>query len=133
MSPSNRIEYCSPSGRQVQHSRLRINLENLEASIFMDYYLERRLDISLEGIMKDIHLILPDASAAEVDRLARTFNETRNGLIRRALEQFFESERKRIMAERMRRYAEEMARESGEFVKETEKMVAQKLLRDTRW
>ena len=83
--------------------------------------------------MKDIHLILPDASAAEVDRLARSFNETRNGLIRRALEQFFESERKRKMAEKMRRYAEEMAQESGEFVNETDKIVTQKLLREIRW
>ncbi|MBI4587085.1 MAG: hypothetical protein HY717_23995 [Planctomycetes bacterium] len=83
--------------------------------------------------MKDIHLTLPDLTAEKVDCLAREFHETRNRLIRRALEEFFESERKRKLAEEMRRYAQKMAKKSGEFVKEFEPSVVKKLLKETKW
>lgn len=83
--------------------------------------------------MKNIHVILPDACAEEVERLARSLDQTPSGVIRRALERFFESERKRRIAEKMNSYAEEMAQRSGEFVKETGPMVLKKLLKETRW
>lgn len=83
--------------------------------------------------MKDIHLMLPDPVARELDRLAGELNETRNGLIRRALEHFFEAERARRLADEMREYARTMADHSGEFVEETEPEVIRKLLEETEW
>ncbi|MBI4600748.1 MAG: ribbon-helix-helix protein, CopG family [Planctomycetes bacterium] len=83
--------------------------------------------------MVDIHVTLPDASAGELDRIARDRGATRNALIRLALEQFFESTRKRAIAEQMHRYAAEMAEASGELVRETDRAVAVKVLKETRW
>jgi len=83
--------------------------------------------------MKDLHLTLPDPLAEEMDRLATDLGETRNGLMRRALEELLASERKRNLAREMKAYAERMAEESGEFVKETEAIVTRKILKETRW
>ncbi|MBI4605079.1 MAG: hypothetical protein HY721_24210 [Planctomycetes bacterium] len=83
--------------------------------------------------MKDIHLTLPAATAALLDRVARERDETRNGLIRLALERFLEAERKRRLSDDMKAYAVEMGKHSGEFVKETGSLVAKKLLKETSW
>lgn len=83
--------------------------------------------------MKDLHVTLPDSLAEEADRLASDLGETRNGLVRRALEELLASERKRRIASEMKYYAESMARRSGEFVKETGPAVARKILKETRW
>ena len=78
-------------------------------------------------------MTLPDSLAEEADRLASDLGETRNGLLRRALEELIASERKRRIAPEMKCYAESMARQSGEFVKETGSSVARKILKETRW
>ena len=83
--------------------------------------------------MKDLHLTLPHFVAEELDRLARDRGETRISLIRLALEQFFEAERKRKVSDEMRRYALEMGGHSREILSETEATVRKKLLKDTRW
>ncbi len=83
--------------------------------------------------MKDLHVTLPDSLAEEADRLASDLGETRNGLVRRALEELIASERKRRIAADMKNYAERMAPRSGEFVKETQVAVARKILKETRW
>ncbi len=83
--------------------------------------------------MKDLHLTLPDSLADEADRLALELGETRNGLLKRAIEEFIASERKRKLALEMKEYAESMARHSGEFVKETDAAVSRKILKETRW
>ena len=83
--------------------------------------------------MKDLHLTLPDSLAEEADRLASDLGETRNSLLRRALEELIASERKRRIASEMKSYAESMARQSGEFVKETRASVVRKILKETQW
>ena len=83
--------------------------------------------------MKDLHLLLPRPVVEQLDRLARDRGETRIGLIRLALEQFFEAERKRKLSDEMRRYALELGEHSGEFVSETESSVRKKLLGETTW
>ena len=83
--------------------------------------------------MKDLHVTLPDSLAEEADRLASDLGETRNGLLRRALEELIASERKRKVALEMKEYAESMARQSGELVKETDALVSRKILKETRW
>jgi metal-responsive CopG/Arc/MetJ family transcriptional regulator len=83
--------------------------------------------------MKDLHVTLPDSLAEEADRLASDLGETRNGLLRRALEELIASERKRRIASEMKCYAESMARQSGEFVKATGASVVRKILKETRW
>jgi predicted transcriptional regulator len=83
--------------------------------------------------MKDLHLTLSDSLAEEAARLAADLGETRNGLLRRALEELIASERKRRIASEMKSYAENMAARSGEFVKETRAVVARKILQETRW
>jgi metal-responsive CopG/Arc/MetJ family transcriptional regulator len=83
--------------------------------------------------MKDLHLTLPQSIAQELDRLARDRGETRIALIRMALEQFFEAERKGKVSDEMRRYALEMGGHSRELLSQTEATVRKKLLKDTRW
>lgn len=83
--------------------------------------------------MKDLHVTLPDSLAEKADRLASDLGETRNGLVRRALEELIASERKRRIATEMKSYAESVARRSGEFVKETGAAVSRKILKETRW
>ena len=83
--------------------------------------------------MKDLHLNLPDDLAEETDRLASDLGETRNGIVRRALENLLDAERKRRLASEMKKYAESMADGSGEFVKETASSVSAKILKETRW
>jgi metal-responsive CopG/Arc/MetJ family transcriptional regulator len=83
--------------------------------------------------MKDLHVNLPDSLAEEADRLASDLGETRNGLVRRALEDLIASERKRKIASEMKEYAESMAEASGEFIRETDDEVSRKILRETRW
>lgn len=78
-------------------------------------------------------MTLPDSLAEKADRLASDLGETRNGLVRRALEELIASERKRRIATEMKSYAESMARRSGEFVKETGAAVSRKILKETRW
>lgn len=85
------------------------------------------------GTMKDLHVTLPDSLAEEADRLASELGETRNSLLRRALEELIASERKRRIAAEMKSYAESTAPRSGEFVKETGTAVARKILKETRW
>ena len=83
--------------------------------------------------MKDLHLTLPHSVADQLDKLARERGETRIALIRLALEQFFEAERKRKLSKEMRLYAMEMGAHSREFIAETEGTVRKKLLKDTKW
>jgi metal-responsive CopG/Arc/MetJ family transcriptional regulator len=83
--------------------------------------------------MKDLHLTLPLPVAEQLDRVARERGETRNGLIRLALEQFFEAERKRKLSDEMRRYALEMGEHSRELISKTQAVVRKKLLKDTKW
>lgn len=78
-------------------------------------------------------MTLPDSLAEKADRLASDLGETRNGLVRRALEELIASERKRRIASEMKSYAESMARRSGQFVKETGAAVSRKILKETRW
>lgn len=78
-------------------------------------------------------MTLPDSLAEKADRLASDLGETRNGLVRRALEELIASERKRRIASEMKSYADSMARRSGEFVKETGAAVSRKILKETRW
>lgn len=83
--------------------------------------------------MKDLHVTLPDSLAKEAEKLASDLGQTRNGLMRRALEDLIACERKRKLASEMKKYAESMARQSGDFVKETAAAVSRKILRETRW
>lgn len=83
--------------------------------------------------MKHLHLTLTSSTAEQLDRLARDRGETRSGLVRLALEQFFEAEHKRKLGDEMKRYAQEMGEHSREFLSETETAVRRKLLRDTKW
>ena len=83
--------------------------------------------------MKSILVSLPDDLATSLERLASDVGETRNGIIRHALEEFIASARKRRVASEMKEYAEKMAGRSGEFVEETGTAVARKILKETRW
>lgn len=76
--------------------------------------------------MRDVHVTLPDSLADETDRLASDLGESRNGLIRRALEELIAAARKRKLAAKMKVYAELMSQHSGELVEETGSAVAQK-------
>ena len=83
--------------------------------------------------MKDIHVTLADETVREVDDLARLRRETRNAVIRRALENYLEAERHRRIADEMRSYAQQMAGHSDDIVRQTGPMVTRKLLEETEW
>jgi predicted transcriptional regulator len=90
-------------------------------------------DVFLGASMKDLHVTLPDSLAEETDRLASDTGETRNSIVRRALEDFIASEKKRRRACEMKSYARKMAGKSGDFVTASEAAVSRKILRETRW
>jgi predicted transcriptional regulator len=83
--------------------------------------------------MRDVHVTLSDDLARRVDQMARECRESRNVLIRRAIETLFEIKRRRRIAEQMRSYAEALAEHSDDFLDETGPLVSRKLLEDTRW
>jgi len=83
--------------------------------------------------MKDLHLVIPDSLAEEVERLASELGETRSGILRRALEEFISSRRSRKLALEMKQYAERMAGYSGEFVKKMNTAISRKILKESQW
>ena len=81
----------------------------------------------------DIHLKLPEALLASLEREAQHQGLPRAHLLREAVTEYLaRAEAERIDRE-LEAYVEEMAPYSGEFVAETDAHTVERLLRETEW
>jgi predicted transcriptional regulator len=90
------------------------------------------MDNKLDGTT-DLHVALPNALVADLDRLARERGVRRVHVLREAVAEYVvRAEAERVAAE-MRAYVADLADAGGEFVAETEAHTVERMLREVEW
>ena len=85
------------------------------------------------GAAHGIHIVLPDALLADLDRLAREQGVRRVHLVREAIAEYLKRDASDRIEREMRAYVEALADHSGEFVAQTDAQAVERLLRETEW